>query len=297
MYLKPIGGLANRMRAIDSCLMLAKQNQVSLVVLWEKNDGLNCPFDQLFTKPTAFELRELSNPFQKILYHSKPTTEDNNPIIRLSKQLAVKYLKAIKGVGCFVYHTELAKQMEPILEADPHISLIRYDEEMYSQSESLVEEMSTTSSYITNCYRIIKQTSNYDSFTPIDSIKEQIQKVSNQFSNTIGLHIRRTDHVKSIQSSGLEKFEKVIQEHIIKDETTTFFLATDSEEVKKSLKEKFGSKILTANLELTRDSNEGIKGAVIDMFCLARTKKIYGSYFSTFSQVAAAISGIEEEIV
>ena len=95
----------------------------------------------------------------------------------------------------------------------------------------------------------------------------------------------------------MEKFEKVIQEHINADETTTFFLASDSEKVKKSLKEKFGSKILTANLELNRDSNEGIKGAVIDMYCLARTKKIYGSYFSTFSQVAAAISGIEEEIV
>lgn len=297
MFLKPIGGLANRMRAIESCLMIAKQNQIPLVVLWEKNEGLNCPFEQVFTKPTEFELRELSSPLQKILYHSKPISEDKNPIIKLSKRLAIQYLKVVTGVECFVYHTELAQQMEPILEKDPHLSLTRFDEEMYVQSKSVVAQLSTASSYITNCYRISKLNSNYSMFNPLDSIKEQIQKTSSKFSNTIGLHIRRTDHVKSIQSSGLEKFEKVIEDHIEKDETTTFFLASDSGEVKKSLNEKFGSKILTADLELTRDSYEGIKGAVIDMYCLSRTKKIYGSYFSTYSQVAAAISDIEEVIV
>ena len=46
-----------------------------------------------------------------------------------------------------------------------------------------------------------------------------------------------------------------------------------------------------------RDSIEGIKGGVAEMFILSRTKKIYGSFLSSYSDMASQISGIPLEIL
>jgi hypothetical protein len=42
-----------------------------------------------------------------------------------------------------------------------------------------------------------------------------------------------------------------------------------------------------------RNLQKGIQDAVVDMYCLAGCQKIIGSYFSSFSEVAAQINGIE----
>ena len=44
-----------------------------------------------------------------------------------------------------------------------------------------------------------------------------------------------------------------------------------------------------------RNSLEGMKFAVVDLFCLSKTKKIIGSVGSSYSQIAAEIGGIEVE--
>jgi hypothetical protein len=41
--------------------------------------------------------------------------------------------------------------------------------------------------------------------------------------------------------------------------------------------------------ELNRNSQQGITDAVVDMFCLSKTKYIYGSYWSSFSDIASVI--------
>lgn len=44
-----------------------------------------------------------------------------------------------------------------------------------------------------------------------------------------------------------------------------------------------------------RNSLEGMKFAVLDLFCLSKTNKIIGSVGSSYSQIAAEIGGIEVE--
>ena len=46
--LVPLGGLANRLRAIISGYELAKATNLSFDVVWLKNKDLNCPFGYLF---------------------------------------------------------------------------------------------------------------------------------------------------------------------------------------------------------------------------------------------------------
>ena len=98
--------------------------------------------------------------------------------------------------------------------------------------------------------------------------------------------------------SGLDKFISLIEENIRKNDKSTFFLATDDLETETTLKKKFNGRIITSQkASFSRNSEEGMQNAVVDLYCLSRTKKIYGSFRSSFSQVAADISGIEVETV
>ena len=50
-------------------------------------------------------------------------------------------------------------------------------------------------------------------------------------------------------------------------------------------------------MELTRDSLDGMKMAVAELFALSRTSKIIGSYYSSYSQIAAELGNIAIEYV
>ena len=69
----------------------------------------------------------------------------------------------------------------------------------------------------------------------------------------------------------------------------------DDEKVKKELQDKFPGRVITLMDDTSRDSLEGMKFAVVDLFCLSKTKKILGSVASSYSQIAAEIGGIKVE--
>ena len=69
-------------------------------------------------------------------------------------------------------------------------------------------------------------------------------------------------------------------------------MATDSENVKEDFKNKYGNRIFFSTSEADRNSVSGIMDAVAQMYVLSMTNKIYGSYGSSYSEVAAALGGI-----
>ena len=114
---------------------------------------------------------------------------------------------------------------------------------------------------------------------------------------TIGIHLRRTDHIYSIEESPLSLFIKTIEKEIEANDRINFYLATDSQEDKQRLKKQFGSRILTYDCELSRNSLEGMQAGVVELWALSRTAKIIGSHRSTYSQLAAELSGIECQMI
>ena len=58
--LVPVGGLANRMRAIESGISLSHKTKSELIIIWFKDWGLNCTFHELFEKicDPAVKIRE-----------------------------------------------------------------------------------------------------------------------------------------------------------------------------------------------------------------------------------------------
>lgn len=130
-------------------------------------------------------------------------------------------------------------------------------------------------------------------FKPIPVVQRLIDNNLSKFSeNTIGMHIRRTDHKVAKASASIDSFDNKIEELIKQDPSTRVFLCTDDEDVKSYLINKYGrDKILYYESVLDRNSYEGIRDAVVELWTLANTNVIYGSHGSSFTKMAAAIYG------
>lgn len=132
----------------------------------------------------------------------------------------------------------------------------------------------------------------FDSFVPHIEFENAAKKVLGGCSKIIGIHIRRTDNVKSIINSPTEQFIDEIQKRIQEDSDVRFFLATDSEAEEKEILTQFGNKILVQKgKDLSRNSTTGIQNALVDLLCLSYCDEIWGSYWSSFSETAAAWHG------
>ena len=92
-------------------------------------------------------------------------------------------------------------------------------------------------------------------------------------------------------------FFEIVDEVLDKDNHTMIYLATDSEEVKLQMRKRYGNRIISSSTPADRNSVAGIQDGLIDMYTLARTRKIYGSFQSSFSEMASQIGGVPIEIL
>jgi hypothetical protein len=130
-------------------------------------------------------------------------------------------------------------------------------------------------------------------FKPVESILRLIDERTSGFDeHTIGVHVRRTDNIKSIERSPDDAFIALMENEIDLQSATRFYLATDAIEVKAKFKQRFGERILTTPFKASRTDPEGIREAVAELYTLAATAKILGSYWSSYSTTAAEIGNI-----
>lgn len=129
-----------------------------------------------------------------------------------------------------------------------------------------------------------------DIFKPLKEISNRVEGYKKRFSpHTIGMHIRRTDNLESIEKSPLNLFVDTIKQEIKTHADTKIFLATDDQQTKSTLMLQFGERILTSREEATRGNLVGITDGLADMLTLASTQMIYGSAGSSFSEMASKI--------
>jgi len=262
--IKPQGGLGNRMRAIDSALLIAKSTGKNIRVIWELTFELNCSFNKLFYLPEAIELHE---------YY----------VNRLFKSSSRFLYRNLRKAGIYL----------PL-----GFSLHLFDDDILNMKIENVDFVQLIGSekavFINTCNQFCKDTDSFKAFKPVAELQRIIDSYVQGFnSNTIGVHIRRKDNLRSIKHSPLEGFITLMKNEIKHKPETLFFFATDSEEVEKELLDIFNSRIITHKKLLDRNTEAGIQDALIDLFCLSRTKKIFGSHYSSYSEVAAQINNID----
>lgn len=126
---------------------------------------------------------------------------------------------------------------------------------------------------------------------PSRFIRNQLEKrfASLHWPSSVGVHIRRGDHKKSILHSPTELFiDRLRQEGAV-----FFVVATDSSAVKTELSVAFPGTCIFPSQELSRSTEKGMIEAGVDFFALASCPRIYGSFASSFSEMAAAYGNAE----
>ena len=256
IIVQPQGGLCNRMRTIAGAYKLAQALKKRLVVLWVRNSELNERFHHLFAPM----------PFRVI---------DDHP-------------------GSIIQ-----RWLWRIVSRTSYFTLID-DEKMlnsgWRDSSTLdwAKELVNNSLLICACHDIIKEC-DYSMFKPRDSIKNRC--LVNINDKVIGIHIRRTDNEKSVSCSPTELFVQKMNEEIEAMEAVRFFLATDAPKEEALLKERYGNRIMiNPKTSLDRNNPIAIQEALLDLYSLSRCRRIYGSYYSSFSDVAA-VWGNTDKIV
>lgn len=297
-YLLATDGLCNRMRAIDSAISLATMINRNLHVVWVKNPLLNSSFNKLFKNIGAFNVIESSSevaPGISVNWYPKNNPEKSKSLKSILVRGIWKFHQLKWNIKGSIFYDELLEISNQHIysgstnESEPY-------ETIYSRVRETLHD--NHANYIASCWRLFPNREFYKHFTPVPELQDKIDTITSRFSSTTGLHIRRTDHKEAIANSGTEKFTTLIAEQIAKDPQANFFLATDDASTEKELKNKFGDRIITqAKMSYSRNNQQGIQDALIDLYCLSKTKKIYGSFRSSFSQVAGDISRIPVETV
>lgn len=264
--LVPYAGLCNRMNVIISALAYQQNHpDVQLIIKWHRWFHCNCKFKDLF-KPIA-----LITPVSEL---SELNWRDT-PGHRLNLYLPDKLRKSFFDVVFM-----------------PHNSPDKFEEMVDAFRKNTGKEPNVYV-YKENCFCRDLWTSNYaDIFQPQEDIQRRIDEITKDWDgHVIGLHVRRTDNMRAIQNSPIERYYQIIEKEVELDSKVRFYLATDSEEVKHDLTSRFGKRIIAIPLCLKRSSLQGMKDAVVDLYCLASTSRIYGSSASTYSLLAGKIYG------
>lgn len=296
-YLLATDGLCNRMRTIDSAITLAGKLNRSLHVVWVRNSLLNSSFSNLFAPIDGLRLIESKSdviPGLKLNWYPKTNPAKNGSIKSLIHRGIWKFHQINWNIKGSIFYDELLEISNKRFEKN------NSESESYDMIFTRIKETlyDNHANYIASCWRLFPDNEFYSHFKPLPELQEKIDAIASGFSNTSGLHIRRTDHQEAIANSGIDKFVKLINDQVAINDNATFFLATDDAETESYLKKMFGDRIITRKKTSYARSNEkGIQDAVIDLYCLSKTKKIYGSFRSSFSQVAADITRIPVETV
>ncbi len=260
--LVPTAGLCNRMRTIDAALTLAERLQRPLRIHWMPNKDAQCRFSDLFQPIPGVRVVEG---------------------MRRASRLAVRFGKRhelMERVGKLTSTTYYNWDENQRLEHD---------------AAALTPIARRRHTHIISYWRFLDRPDKFTAFKPLPALQQRIDEATASFdSHTIGVHIRRSDNEKAIATSPTHLFEQAMQQAIDADGATRFYLATDSQETKALMRARFGDRIMTSEDHAERTSVAGMEHALVELYTLARTSRLFGSFFSSYSRTAAEIGRIEE---
>lgn len=273
MTLVPVGGLANRMRAVASACHLCRTIGGSLRVVWFRDWALNARFSDIFEPLPASDLtlREatladyalLDRPRRHNLWLPKLPQR-----VMFSRRIYEYEVTPLRESGFDFARWAACGRGKSVYMA------------CYSEFGQYPDEL----------YREL--------FRPVAAVRERVEIYASRFSaHTVGLHIRRSDHLEAREKSPTQLFIDAARREADTHDDLRLFLATDDEEVKSCFRATFGNRVITSAEAASRDSSDGIRDGLADMYTLARTSIIYGSAGSTFSPMAARIGSVPLKIL
>ena len=319
------GGLGNRMRVAASAYAMAKRTGIPMRVLWTSQWGMRCRFDELFKamdspdsppaltdSPPSLPVREGAecNRLDEGLQSTKVTAPsltgreggessggESGESLAFSLRDTSKFLFARPTLKNLYLPRLLQRLSYRHIIYAPQIWYLNRDgfdyEAWFRQGGTLMTAYRDFCPWSSDDLRLL--------FQPNDQVGRLIDERTAAFTpNTIGVHIRRTDHQQAIDESPLELFiEAIDREQEASSRMAAYhgtpfsiYLATDDEATKEAMRKRYGKRVITSEAEATRESTDGIRDALVEMYALSRTRHIYGSAGSTFSPIAACLGDV-----
>jgi hypothetical protein len=245
------GGLSNRVNSLTSSIRISERTKRNLLLCWPKDLVCNCNFSDLFEN----KIKEISK-------------EQLRGIIKNNLVQVLKKSENVKSKRKFVIVNDGC-----------------YDD--FSKEELLFKFEKIEKRTQKEIYEALKKL----------KIKPNIQNIVNKFfkknfkNEVIGLHIRRGDYkllthnIGGISSN--EKFIEEIKKEIAINPKIKFFIATEDKETEEKFKKIFGKRIVSYPKKTNVKEEEGaIKEALVDILLLSKCKEIFGSFRSTFTELA-----------
>lgn len=266
LIIHPEAGLGNRLYSLMSGLYYASEYDTKLHIFWEQATCCNIPFRELLEVPDNAQVHSLYDLGYKNKYAFKS----------LWSKL---YLSIVKKIVLFKDPDECSKAYKGFGEAKIRSYIDSTDKCLLRSNEPLCD-MEHLKSVV-------------DKIIPAKEIRDRVDEIMGPYMDRriIGIHVRRTDHELSIDYSPIEGFEKLMDEY--KDEAC-FYFASDDKELVDSFSKKYNViPHITFSDTISRNSKEGMKDAFVEMLCLSKCEKIFGSYESTYPRVAALIGNVE----
>jgi hypothetical protein len=285
---RPRSGLANRMRVITSVQMLAGYSGRVFELCWAPSSGwseedLGELFENHFPRVPLDEFKrysqdglDLHNAVQ-ILGHSNGRTWEWREGSGIHQVFDIEGFPVVTywGVHRCDHLVEPATRARflPNFESDYHPSLKEW--------------------------------------SPVPSIRAEVEGLTARFGpHTIGIHVRRGDSwsdlwknpylTSEFKRSSDAAFIARMDAEMVAEPRTNFFLATDCAATEERFREQYGEAVVVNRDKkfvpsVPNSPKDNQKDVVIDMFALARTQKILGNNYSSFSRMAADIGSIRLE--
>lgn len=264
----PAGGLGNRMKSMAAAIKMAQATRSNLEIIWFQDWGLGCRFDQLFQPLDVAQTQLREATWKDKLMRDIP---------RKRNFYIPKWFERMRYDAC----------LDRLAASKAYYNDFDFIEWSRGRNVWLASDVYFISKEIPD--------DSFDIYHPIPKLQERIDKTKALFGeHTVGVHVRRTDNIRSIQNSPTHLFVERMKKE---SPTTKFYLATDSEEVKEEMRGIFGDRIITSPNKAVRGNLEGMEDALVEMYLLAATQHILGSSCSTYSMTAAAIGRTPLEMI
>lgn len=268
IIVEPCAGLGNRFIALASAYRAAESLNEKLTVIWKSESVLGASMKELFFLPQDIDVVEI-------------------------REFGYKkdFIGQIRGN---IIKNKYRKMSDAFFSCDDIMEL--YNEKGEKGVSEVIKSNNTVYIKATNPFFDIFNADNvFDFITPAADIAARRDAVlrASEGKRLVGVHIRRTDHIEAIKNSPLELFIERMDRELEAEPETYFYVATDSPDTEDELKQIFKDRIITFNDKcLKRETVSGIKDAYVEMLCLAAGEKIFGSFNSTFSLMAARLGNI-----
>jgi hypothetical protein len=259
-------GLCNRMREMASALALATAAGQPLTVYWFKNRYLNCAFDRLFEPIEGVEVLDVHASRLRGLFSAD----------------TLRYRsRALHGPMDLLLNNEKV-------------------EEYWAAGVDLVPLVAKVKRCVIVSYYSLLETKPYlAAFQPRQDILAEVERATTDLepARLVGVHIRGTDNAESAEHSPVEAFIARMQSEMEQDPGARFFLATDDPVTEQMVRGRFAGRVVTRPKVFARDKAAGVRDALVDLLVLSKCRLILGSYWSSFTAMAADLGGASVEII